>query len=130
MKIFVNFTLLRTLTSIANGMANGKVSTMEEKTDQFPSNSSNREMKSVLLLIVNRGDCKSVRACYEACPIWANEARNAIENGVSVVSVGISWDNKGNAMYGGILPFSIDYEKTKVAVDMLLEKKRKRKSTL
>lgn len=70
-------------------------------------NDVSAQSKTVLLLIVNRGDAVKSRACYEACPVWAREVKLAISKGMIVLAIGINWTEKGIAQYSGVLPFDV-----------------------
>ena len=43
--------------------------------------------RAVLLFVVNRGDCKSFRACHEACPVLADEIEIARAKGMEAIAI-------------------------------------------
>ena len=44
------------------------------------------EVRPIVLFVVNRSDCERVRACGEACPVFAKELAKASKKGVLVVA--------------------------------------------
>jgi len=59
---------------------------------------------SCLLLVVNRGDCKQFRPCFEACPMFAREFDKAVAAGVRIVAAGVTWNEHGDSYFTKLLP--------------------------
>jgi len=57
-----------------------------------------------LLLVVNRGDCRQFRPCYEACPMFSREFDKALAAGVRIVAAGVTWDSHGDSYFTKLLP--------------------------
>ena len=61
-------------------------------------------IQPVIMFVVNRSDCESVRACHEQCPVFAEELTKAKKNGVKVVAFRVKWSKDGKAYYDGVVP--------------------------
>jgi DNA-binding sugar fermentation-stimulating protein len=69
--------------------------------------SSNKRLTTVVLFVINRSDCVKMRACHEACPMFASELKATSESGTMVLSFGVHWTKDGKAYFNGIIPVSI-----------------------
>jgi len=59
--------------------------------------------RAVLLFVANRRDCRSVRACHEACPVFADELERSRAAGVEALAVRVRWAG-GRAFFDGEVP--------------------------
>ena len=64
-------------------------------------------VQTVVLFIINRSDCEKMRACHEACPVFASELKTTSDQGTKVLSVRIHWTEEGKAYFDGIVPVSM-----------------------
>ena len=71
------------------------------------SESNKGKVQTVVLFVINRSDCESMRACHEACPVFAKELKSTSDNGTIVLSFGIHWTESGKAFFDGIIPVSL-----------------------
>jgi len=60
-------------------------------------------IQPTILFIVNRSDCVSMRACHEACPMFASELKVASESGVNVIAARIRWSRRGEAFFDSLI---------------------------
>jgi len=59
----------------------------------------------VVLFIVNRSDCESVRACHEACPVFRDVLEEVTRDGVvKALGVRVRWTENGGCYFDGIIP--------------------------
>jgi DNA-binding sugar fermentation-stimulating protein len=65
-------------------------------------------IQPVVLFVVNRSDCENVRACHEACPVFAEELAKAAKRGVQVVAFRVRWCEDGKAYFDGALPVDLE----------------------
>lgn len=63
-----------------------------------------KDITPVVLFIVNRSDCESVRACHEKCPVFAEVLADVINAGVKALAVRVRWTDEGECFYDGVLP--------------------------
>lgn len=61
-------------------------------------------VQPIIMFVVNRSDCESVRACHEQCPVFAEELTKAKKNGVKIVAFRVKWSKDGKAYFDGVLP--------------------------
>lgn len=61
-------------------------------------------IQPVIMFVVNRSDCESVRACHEQCPVFAEELTKAKKNGVKIVAFRVKWSRDGKAYFDGVVP--------------------------
>ena len=67
--------------------------------------SSNRDITPVVLFIVNRSDCQSVRACHEACPVFRDVLEEVTRDGaVRALGVRVKWTEGGECYFDGVVP--------------------------
>ena len=59
---------------------------------------------SVVLFIVNRSDCESIRACHEKCPVFANVLSEVVAAGVKAVGVRVRWTEEGDCYFDKLIP--------------------------
>lgn len=64
----------------------------------------NSTIQPVIMFVVNRSDCESVRACHEQCPVFAEELAKAKKDGVKIVAFRVKWSKDGKAYFDGIVP--------------------------
>ena len=58
----------------------------------------------VVLFVVNRSDCESVRACHESCPVFKEVLESAMKSGVRALGVRVRWTEEGECFYDGVVP--------------------------
>lgn len=58
----------------------------------------------VILFIVNRSDCESVRACHEKDPVFAELLGEVVKAGVKALAVRVRWSEDGQCFFDGIVP--------------------------
>ena len=56
--------------------------------------------EAAVVLLVNRGDCQRLRACYEACEVFSRALEDAMDAGVQVLTPKVCWEG-GKAYYEG-----------------------------
>ncbi|KAL3760420.1 hypothetical protein ACHAWU_005955 [Discostella pseudostelligera] len=61
----------------------------------------------VVLFIVNRSDCQSVRACREKCPVFAEILEDVVRSGVKALAVRVRWTEEGQCFFDGIIPVHV-----------------------
>ena len=61
-------------------------------------------IQPVIMFVVNRSDCESVRACHEQCPVFAEELTKAKKKGVKIVAFRVKWSKNGKAFFDGVVP--------------------------
>uniref|UniRef100_A0A7S2K3A8 Sugar fermentation stimulation protein C-terminal domain-containing protein n=1 Tax=Leptocylindrus danicus TaxID=163516 RepID=A0A7S2K3A8_9STRA len=93
--------------------------TSAAKEQEVESSSSNSNLKNndgtlvtscMVLFVLNRADCLSMRACHEGCGVFATELKKAADAGVLVRSFRVKWTTEGLAYFDGIVP--VDFSKT------------------
>ena len=87
----------------------------EESAPDDGASSSNDdciETSCMVLFVLNRADCRSMRACHEGCSVFATELKKAAEAGVLVRSFRVKWTSDGLAYFDGFVP--VDFSKTPV----------------
>ncbi|KAL3774905.1 hypothetical protein ACHAW5_009124 [Stephanodiscus triporus] len=62
------------------------------------------DVTPVVLFIVNRSDCESVRACKEQCPVFAEVLEEVVKAGVKALAVRVRWTEDGQCFFDGIIP--------------------------
>ena len=62
---------------------------------------------TVVLFIVNREDCESVRACHEACPVFKEVLESVVKAGVKALGVRVRWTEDGECFYDGLVPVQV-----------------------
>jgi hypothetical protein len=68
---------------------------------------TNEDINAVVVFVINRSDCQHVRACHEACPVFAEELRSAAAKGCVVTSFRVKWTMDGKAYFDGIVPVNL-----------------------
>jgi len=71
------------------------------------SDLNDENVQTVVLFVINRSDCEQMRACHEACPVFASELKAASDRGTLVISVRVRWTEDGKAYFDGIVPVSL-----------------------
>mmetsp|Transcript_14500 Transcript_14500/g.18316 ORF Transcript_14500/g.18316 Transcript_14500/m.18316 type:complete len:290 (+) Transcript_14500:1-870(+) len=66
-----------------------------------------QNVQTVVLFVINRSDCEKMRACHEACPVFATELKSVSDQGTLVLSFRIRWTKNGKAYFDGIIPVSL-----------------------
>ena len=69
--------------------------------------SKDDSLNGVVLFVINRSDCKLMRACHEACPVFASTIKTTAEKGCIVTSFRVRWTRDGKAYFDGIVPVSL-----------------------
>jgi len=67
----------------------------------------NEDVTPVVLFIVNRSDCKSVRACREKCPVFAEVLEEVVRSGVKTLAVRVRWTEEGECFFDGVVPVNV-----------------------
>jgi len=67
----------------------------------------NKDVTSVVLFIVNRSDCQSVRACHEKCPVFAQVLEDVVKSGVKALAVRVRWTEDGDCFFNDVVPVSV-----------------------
>lgn len=67
----------------------------------------NEDVTTVVLFIVNRSDCESVRACDEKCPVFAEVLRDVVKAGVRALAVRVMWTEDGECHFDGVVPVTV-----------------------
>ncbi|KAL7441954.1 hypothetical protein ACHAXH_006079 [Discostella pseudostelligera] len=67
----------------------------------------NEDVTPVVLFIVNRSDCQSVRACREKCPVFAELLEEVVRSGVKALAVRVRWTEEGQCFFDGIIPVHV-----------------------
>jgi len=62
---------------------------------------------TVVLFIVNRADCESMRACHEACPVFKETLESVVKSGVKALGVRVKWSDDGKCFFDGFIPVRI-----------------------
>lgn len=62
------------------------------------------DVTAVVMFIVNRSDCESIRACGEQCPVFQEVLREALQSGVKAVGVRVRWVDDGKCFFDGFVP--------------------------
>ncbi len=65
------------------------------------------DVTPVVLFIVNRSDCESVRACREKCPVFADILEDVVGSGVKALAVRVRWTDEGKCFFDGIIPVHV-----------------------
>jgi hypothetical protein len=65
------------------------------------------DTQAVVLFVINRSDCESMRPCEEACPVFAQELVSAVSKGCNLVGVRVRWTQEGKAYFDGIIPVTL-----------------------
>jgi DNA-binding sugar fermentation-stimulating protein len=59
----------------------------------------------VVLFVVNRSDCESIRACHEACPVFREVLEKVTRNDdVKALGVRVKWSQDGKCHFYGVVP--------------------------
>ena len=63
------------------------------------------DVTTVVVFIVNRSDCESIRACGERCPVFRDVLKEAVmSSGVKAVGVRVLWQDDGCCHFDGFVP--------------------------
>lgn len=65
------------------------------------------DTQAVVLFVINRSDCETMRPCDEACPVFAEELVSAVSKGCILVGVRVRWTQEGKAYFDGIIPVTL-----------------------
>jgi hypothetical protein len=68
---------------------------------------TDENINAIVLFVINRSDCDHMRACHEACPVFASELKAASEKGCIVTSFRVRWTLEGKAYFDGIVPVTL-----------------------
>ncbi|KAL9181034.1 hypothetical protein ACHAXT_009839 [Thalassiosira profunda] len=66
-----------------------------------------KDVTPVVLFVVNRADCESVRACHERCPVFAEVLAEAVKGGVKALAVRVRWTEGGECHFDGVIPVTV-----------------------
>ncbi|KAL7469919.1 hypothetical protein ACHAXS_010168 [Conticribra weissflogii] len=62
---------------------------------------------SVVLFVINRADCESMRACHEACPVFRDTLEGVVKSGVKALGLRVRWSEDGECFFDGLVPVRI-----------------------
>lgn len=65
---------------------------------------SSDDVTTVVMFIINRSDCESIRACGERCPVFRDVLKEAVMSGVKAIGCRVRWDNNGKCHFDGFVP--------------------------
>lgn len=65
------------------------------------------DVTPVVLFIVNRSDCESIRPCREKCPVFAEVLEEVVCSGVKALAVRVRWTEEGQCFYDGMIPVHV-----------------------
>lgn len=68
---------------------------------------TDESINAVVMFVINRSDCEHMRACHEACPVFATELSATAEKGCIVTSFRVKWTLDGKAYFDGIVPVTM-----------------------
>ncbi len=63
--------------------------------------------QTVVLFVLNRSDCVRMRACHEACYVFANELKAVHDKGTKVLCFRTRWTKDGKAYFDGMVPVTV-----------------------
>ncbi|KAL3798080.1 hypothetical protein HJC23_012371 [Cyclotella cryptica] len=64
-----------------------------------------KDVTPVVLFVLNRCDCASIRACHEACPVFGEVLEEVTRNGdVKALGVRVRWTEEGGCYFDGVVP--------------------------
>ena len=66
-----------------------------------------KNVTPVVLFIVNRADCQSMRPCHEKDPVFAEILSDVVKAGVKALAVRVRWTEDGECFYDGMLPVNV-----------------------
>jgi len=66
-----------------------------------------KNVTPVVLFIVNRADCQSMRACHEKDPVFAEILSDVVKAGVKALAIRVRWTEDGECFYDGMLPVNV-----------------------
>lgn len=92
---------LRNLAMISSSDAASSTTTATTKSPP------KEKVNGIVLFVINRSDCDTMRACHEACPMFAEELQSAAEKGCIVTSFRVHWTRDGKAYFDGIIPVTL-----------------------
>lgn len=72
-----------------------------------PNGGGGEDVTPVVLFIVNRSDCRSVRACHEKCPVFAEVLEEVVGAGVKALAVRVRWTEGGECFFDGVIPVKV-----------------------
>jgi DNA-binding sugar fermentation-stimulating protein len=99
---------LRNLANLSSMPSSLSSSSPTTRTSSSPTTTtSSTNFNGIVLFVVNRSDCESMRACHEACPIFASELKAAVDKGCTVVSFKVHWTTDGKAYFDRIVPVKL-----------------------
>ena len=67
----------------------------------------NEDVTTVLMFVVNRSDCESMRACGERCPVFRDVLQEVVQAGVKAVGVRVRWEDDGKCFFDGFVPVQV-----------------------
>ena len=65
------------------------------------------DVTTVVMFVVNRDDCESMRACGERCPVFRDALQEVVQAGVKAVAVRVRWEDDGKCFFDGFLPVNV-----------------------
>lgn len=65
------------------------------------------DVTTVVMFIVNRNDCDSIRACGEKCPVFRDVLQEVVQSGVKAVGVRVRWEDDGKCFFDGFVPVDV-----------------------
>ena len=65
------------------------------------------DVTPAVLFVVNRSDCRSVRACGERCPVFAEVLEEVVKAGVKALAVRVRWTEEKECFFDGVVPVTV-----------------------
>jgi len=65
------------------------------------------DVTTVVMFVVNRSDCESIRACGEKCPVFRDVLQEVVQSGVKAVGVRVRWEDDGKCFFDGFIPVHV-----------------------
>ncbi|KAL7492537.1 hypothetical protein ACHAWT_001608 [Skeletonema menzelii] len=65
------------------------------------------DVTTIVMFVVNRNDCESMRACGERCPVFHDVLKEVVQAGVKAVGVRVRWEDDGRCFFDGFLPVKV-----------------------
>lgn len=62
------------------------------------------DVTTVVMFVVSRSDCESIRACGERCPVFRDVLSDVVQSGVKAVGVRVKWEDDGKCFFDGLIP--------------------------
>ena len=102
---------IKHLRNLAMLTSKRKTKDMKQQNEQgnngFDPDEEEDHCQTVVLFVLNRSDCVRMRACHEACSVFANELKATHDKGTLVLCFRTRWTEEGKAYFDGMVPVSV-----------------------